>query len=118
MRSAGASIEPGLDACPFERMFEQALIVLRGADEDGHLIERDAAPRFRKHSPGYLHALAAFAGSGEELQRSIQHARRRRIVGNQEGAKTLEVGRAPLVDPLMRSPGALHGVEGGLIVTC
>src|SRR5262249_6907560 len=68
MRTAGAPIEPRGDVGSSQRLLEQTEIALRRSDEDGHLVESDAAARFFQDAPRDLDALATFAGCGKEFQ--------------------------------------------------
>ena len=68
MRTAGAAVEPGRNACAAQRMFEQAEVTLRRPDEDCHLIEANAAPRLFQNASSNLDALTAFAGCGKQFK--------------------------------------------------
>ena len=114
MRAARAAIEPAADAGALERVLEQAVVVLRRADEDGHLVERHARARFAQNTAGDLDALASLARRREELERAIQLARLRSLVRKETGAQVIEVGATRaghVVDattaPLERQPRGL-----------
>ena len=57
----GAAIEIHRHAAARARMLEQAEVLLRRAQEDGHLVERHAACGLVEHAPDDLHRLASFA---------------------------------------------------------
>src|SRR5207302_4487374 len=56
-----AALEPCGNAGALKRMLEQSQILLRRPEEDGHLIELDAAPRLPQHTTRDLDRLASFA---------------------------------------------------------
>ncbi len=66
VRRGGAAREPRGHARAAERALEQAGIRARRAQDDGHLVEADAAARLLEHAARDLDGLAALAGRGEE----------------------------------------------------
>ena len=77
VRPPRAAIEPGVDAGALERVFNEAQVFARRAQEDGHLVEPDAALRLVENPPGDFHALAPFTGRREEPDVAARHALRR-----------------------------------------
>src|SRR5687768_13087132 len=116
MRPAGAAVEPGGNPCPLERVLDESLVVLRGPDEDRHLVKGDSAARLDEDATGDLDALPSFAWRREELQRAIERTGRRGVVGKEIGAEALEVRAACFVDPFVRPAGPLQGVDRRAIV--
>ncbi len=62
-----AAVEPGVDACPLERVLDQAEVLARRSQEHGDLVEPHASADFLENPTRDLHALAPFAGGREEL---------------------------------------------------
>ena len=62
IRTPRAAIEIHGDAAARARVLEQPEILLRRAEEHGHLVERHAGGGFVKHTPDDLHRLASLAG--------------------------------------------------------
>ncbi len=74
---ANAAIEIRLDAGACAGVLEKAEVVLRGPDEDGHLVERHAALRFVEHAAHDLDRLPAFTGRREQPHVARTFASRR-----------------------------------------
>ena len=112
MRAPRAALEVGRHAGPLERVLEQAEVMRRGAHQDHHLVEGDAAARFPQDPTRDLHALTAFARRREELERAVTSARRRRRFGEQVRLDAVEIAarcRRHLLD---------HGPGGGPDTAC
>ncbi len=101
MGAPRATVEPGRDLRPPQRVLEQAEVALWRTDEDGHLVETNPAARFGQDAARNLDALATFARRRKELQRAVGRALRRLMLGlEQKPPQRREIVRAMLVGAL------------------
>ena len=84
MRPPCASVEPGGDAGPPKRMFEQAEIAMSGTNEDRHLVEPHAQTCFSKHPARHLDAFASLARRRKEFDGPVELAYWRLALGVEE----------------------------------
>ena len=84
---ARAARKPGRRTGAAQRGLERRRVHVRGAHQDRHPVQRDAAGRFLQNGAGDLHALASLPGRGEEHDIAIGGGRGRprwRRVGREQ----------------------------------
>ena len=87
-----AAIEVGGHAAARARMLEQAEVLLRRPQEDGHLVERHAARGFVERAPDDLHGFASLARRREQADVARARPRRRAIGREDEAAQVRQIG--------------------------
>ena len=83
-------------------MLEQAVVLVRRANQDRHLVERHSPPRLGQDATRDLHAFPPLARRREECHRVVFRPHRRRLVREEVGAKALEVRRRGRIRPTAR----------------